>query len=258
MSLVQVTRRGAVARVALCRPERHNAQNVEMWRELRAAGLRLAEDPAVRAAVLVGEGPSFSSGLDLSEMQPGGFLHRVAEAADTEALALIEEAQAAFGWIGAAPFPVVAAVRGVAVGAGIQLALACDVRIVAEDATLAVAELGLGAVPDLGATADLPRLLGLERALDLILSARRFDGSEAVALGLALRAVPSAEVEAQALAYAERLAAAPRAALAWAKAATREQDPARSLHLAAQGQVECVRALLRTGTGPRAASRSAG
>lgn len=258
MSLVQVTRRGPVARIALCRPERHNAQNVEMWRELRAAGLLLAEDPEVRAAVIVGEGPSFSSGLDLAEMAPGGFLHRVAEADDTGALALIEEAQAAFGWIGAAPFPVVAAVRGVAVGAGIQLALACDIRIVADDATLAVAELSLGAVPDLGATVDLPRLVGLERALDLILSARRFDGTEAVALGLALRAVPSADVETEALAYAQQLAAAPRAALAWAKAATREPDPARSMQLAAQGQVECVRAMVSARTGPRAASRSAG
>ncbi|GAA5162303.1 enoyl-CoA hydratase/isomerase family protein [Pseudonocardia eucalypti] len=254
---VQVERRGALARIALCRPERHNAQNLEMWRELRTAGLRLGEDPEVRAAVLVGEGQSFSSGLDLAEMRPGGFLHAVAESSDADALTLIEEAQAAFGWIGAAPFPVVAAVRGVAVGAGIQLALACDVRIVAEDTTLAVAELGLGAVPDLGATVDLPRVVGLERALDLILSARRFDGNEAVALGLALRAVPSAEVESEALAYAERLAAAPRAALAWAKAATREKDSARSLHLAALGQVECVRAMLTAGISPRATSRSA-
>ena len=254
MSTVRVERSGAVARIVLNRPDRHNAQNPAMWAALRETGAELSADPDVRAAVLTGEGSSFSSGLDLAELQPGGFLHTVAAA--PEATALVRDAQAAFGWIRAAPFPVVAAVRGTAIGAGIQLALACDVRIVAEDATLAVAEVGLGAVPDLGATVDLPALVGLERALDLILTARRFGGTEAVSLGLALRAVPAAEVLTEAVAYAERLAAAPRAALSWAKRATREPDPARSLDLAAQGQVECVREMLSARTMPQAPSRS--
>lgn len=244
--VLRVERAGAVARIVLARPERHNAQTPQTWRELAAAGAQLVADPEVRAAVLTGEGPSFSSGVDLAEREPGGFLHRLADLPDHAALAVVEEAQSAFGWIAQAPFPVVAAVRGAAVGAGIQLALACDVRIVAADARLAVAEIGLGAVPDLGATSDLPRLVGLERALDLILTGRRFSGTEAVALGLALRAVPAAAVDAEAMAYAQALATAPRAALAHAKAATREPDRARSLHRAAVGQVECVRAMLRT------------
>jgi enoyl-CoA hydratase/carnithine racemase len=105
----------------------------------------------------------------------------------------------------------------------------------------------LGVVPDLGATATLPRLVGLERALDLVLTARRFSGAEAVTLGLALRSMPDAEVDAAATAYAHALATAPRAALAHTKAATREPDAARSLALAAQGQVACVRALLAHG-----------
>jgi enoyl-CoA hydratase/carnithine racemase len=97
-------------------------------------------------------------------------------------------------------------------------------------------------VPDLGATAVLPRLVGLERALDLVLTARRFDGTEAVALGLALRTAD--DPDAAAMAYATALAAAPRAALAHTKAATYEPDPARSLALAGRGQLECVRHML--------------
>jgi enoyl-CoA hydratase/carnithine racemase len=247
VSALRVEHDGAVARLVLTRPERHNAQTPLLWHELRAAGAALAADPGVCAAVVIGEGPSFSSGIDLAELEPGGFLHRVAHADDATALAMIGEAQAAFSWIGEAPFPVVAAVRGFAIGAGIQLALACDVRIVAADATLAVAEVGLGVVPDLGATVALPRLVGIERALDLVLTARRFSGSEAPTLGLALRAVPAADVETEAMAYARALAARPRAALAHTKAATRELDPTRSLALAAQGQLACVRALLGQG-----------
>ncbi|QJY49920.1 enoyl-CoA hydratase/isomerase family protein [Pseudonocardia broussonetiae] len=245
---VRVEHDGAVARIVLDRPDRHNAQTPGMWRELREATDALVADPAVRVAVLTGDGPSFSSGLDLDERRPGGLLHRIATTDPGEGLAVTEQAQADFRWLSRAPFPVVAAVHGAALGAGLQLALSCDVRIVAEDAVLAVAELGLGAVPDLGATTDLPRLVGLERALDLILTARRFSGTEAVELGLALRAVPAADLEAEALAYAERLAAAPRLALARAKEATREPDPARSLRLAATAQVECVRAMLSSPT----------
>lgn len=239
---LRVERDGPVARLVLARPERHNAQTPQLWAELRAAGAALVDDETVRAAVVAADGPSFSSGLDLAEREPGGFLHRIAHADDATARAAIAEAQSAFTWIATAPFPVVAAVRGYAIGAGIQLALACDVRIVAADAVLAVAEVGLGAVPDLGATSALPRLVGLERALDLVLTARRFDGEEAVAMGLALRT--AVDVDAAATAYAHALATAPRAALAHAKAATRTSDVDESLALAARGQVGCVRAML--------------
>jgi enoyl-CoA hydratase/carnithine racemase len=245
VTLLRVERDGPVARLVLVRPERHNAQTPALWAELRAAGAALVADETVRAAVVTADGPSFSSGLDLAEREPGGFLPRVADAGDATALALIAEAQAAFTWMATAPFPVVAAVHGYAIGAGLQLALACDVRIVAPDAVLAVAEVGLGVVPDLGATTALPRLVGLERALDLVLTARRFDGTEAVAMGLALRTAP--DVDAAAMAYAHALAAAPRAALAYTKAATREPDPAASLALAGRGQMACVRDMLGSG-----------
>lgn len=241
---VRVDHDGPVGRIVLERPERHNAQTPRMWEELRAAADDLAARPDVRVVLLTGSGPSFSSGLDLDERREGGLLHQAATLAPAEATALIERLQKDFRRLSASPFPVVAAVHGNALGAGLQLALSADIRIVAEDAVLAVAELGLGVVPDLGATTDLPRLIGLERALDLILSARRFSGSEAVDMGLALRAVPAADLEAVALEYARRLAGAPRLALHRAKEATREPDPAASLAIAARGQVECVRAAM--------------
>jgi enoyl-CoA hydratase/carnithine racemase len=240
---VRVERDGAVARVVLSRPQRHNAQTPAMWHELAAAGEALAADPTVRAAVLAGDGDSFSSGIDLAEMRPGGFLARAAAADGAHAHELVAEAQAAVTWIPAAPFPVVAAVRGVALGAGAQLALACDVRIIADDARLAFREITLGAVPDLGATVVLPRLVGLERALDLMLTGRELTGAEAAAQGLALRAVPDGEVHAAAAEYARELTRAPRAALAAIKAATLEPVPQRSFELAAEGQLTSLRAM---------------
>jgi enoyl-CoA hydratase/carnithine racemase len=145
VTALRIERVGPVARLVLARPERHNAQTPQLWAELRAAGAALLPDEGMRAVVVTADGPSFSSGLDLREREPGGFLPRVAGADDAAALAMITEAQAAFSWFAAAPFPVVAAVRGYAIGAGLQLALACDVRIVAPGAVLSVAEVGLRA-----------------------------------------------------------------------------------------------------------------
>jgi enoyl-CoA hydratase/carnithine racemase len=232
---------GALRRLVLDRPERHNAQNPALWRELRAAGEELVADPAVRCVVLAGAGPSFSSGLDLAELSGDGFIAQLAVLPAEQAVARIEEAQRAFTWIRRAPFPVVAAVHGVAVGAGLQLALACDLRIVTSTARLALRETRLGVLPDLGATAWLPRIVGLERALDLILTGRDFTGADAVAYGLALRAVPEADLDHVVTEYASGLAELSRTALAHAKAATHEPDEARSLSLAAIGQARCVR-----------------
>jgi enoyl-CoA hydratase/carnithine racemase len=248
--VVRVEHDGALARVVLDRPDRHNAQNPRMWAELAEAGAVLGADPTVRAVVLTGAGDSFSSGLDLAELDPGGFLATLATADDATGHAMIARARAGIGWIAAAPFPVVAAVRGVALGAGAQLALACDIRIVATDARIAVREITLGAVPDLGATVTLPRLIGLERALDLLLTGRELSGSEAVDAGLALRAVPADQLDTAAVDYARRLATAPRAALAAIKAATREPDPQQSLHRAADGQLRSVRAMVDAASPP--------
>jgi enoyl-CoA hydratase/carnithine racemase len=237
---------GPVRRILLNRPERHNAQTPHMWAGLAAAGRELSGDPDVRCVILAGNGSSFSSGLDLGELsRDDGFLRRLASrpAGDPDPmLADIAVAQDAVRWIPRAPFLVIAAVTGVALGAGCQLALACDMRIVAEDARFALAEVRHGLLPDLGATAFLPRLIGRERALDLMITGREFSGSEAVSLGLALQALPASSVLGTALGYAEAVAQLPRAVPSYLKAAIDAADVDRSLLVAAAGQAACIRA----------------
>ena len=243
---VRVTGEGPVRTLTLHRPGRHNAQTPAMWAALARAGRTLAADPTVRCVLLTGDGPSFSAGIDLDELRrPDGFVPRLAAHPPGDPdpmLPAIAQAQDAVRWMPHAPFPVVAAVHGAAVGAGTQLALCADVRIVAEDATFAVMEVVHGLLPDLGATWTLPRLIGRERALDLMLTGRRFSGIEAVAMGLALRAVPAAELADAAREYAHTLAAAPRTAAAWVKTAVDQPRWEENLRLAGVGQAACIRA----------------
>ena len=243
---VLVEGHGPVRHVWLNRPGRHNAQTPHMWAGLAAAGRELSADPEVRCVILAGKGRSFSSGIDLGEFsRADGFLRRLAArpAGDPDPmLADIAVAQDAVRWIPRAPFLVIGAVTGVALGAGCQLALACDVRIDADDARFALAEVRHGLLPDLGATAFLPRLIGRERALDLMLTGREFGGTEAVSLGLALQAVPSSSVLSAAQDYADAVARLPRAVPAYLKAAVDAADVDRSLLVAAAGQAACIRA----------------
>ncbi|MFF4056935.1 enoyl-CoA hydratase/isomerase family protein [Streptomyces sp. NPDC001668] len=236
---------GAIRRLTLNRPARHNAQTPLMWAELAEAGAELAADPQVRCVVVSGSGKSFSSGIDLDEIRkPAGFLQRLAahpEGDPDPMLPSIAKAQEAFRWMERAPFLVIAAVTGVAFGAGCQLALACDVRIVAHTARFALREVRYGLIPDMGATVSLPRTVGRERALDLILTGREFTGAQAVQMGLALSSHPDADVPSAASAYAAEIARVPRSGIAHTKAALSEPDPDRSLQLAARGQAACVR-----------------
>ena len=261
--LILVEGAGPVRHIRLNRPGRHNAQTPQMWAALAAAGRELSADPEVRCVILSGAGPSFSSGIDLGEIsREDGFLRRLAAHPPGDPdpmLAGIAVAQEAVRWIPRAPFLVVGAVTGVALGAGCQLALACDVRIVADDARFALAEVRHGLLPDLGATVFLPRLVGRERALDLMITGREFSGSEAVALGLALQAVPAAEVLSTAQEYAEAVGRLPRAVPAYLKAAVDVAGLDENLAMAAVGQAACLRAnpgLGQAGRGRPGAGRS--
>ena len=244
---IRVTASGAVRTVTLDRPQRRNAQTPAMWAEIERAVDALSRDDGVRVLVVEGAGGSFSSGLDLAELDAGGFLRTIADTPPQDpdpALELISRAQRPFRAMRAAPFPTIASVRGAALGAGLELALACDFRIVAASSTFAVSEVGRGVVPDLGATYVLPRLVGPQTALDLILTSREFTGHEAAELGIALTCVAEAELDAAVAAYAARLAAVPRPVLAHAKAATLAGDEDSSMAAAAVGMAETVRALL--------------
>lgn len=181
----------AIARVTLNRPERRNAMTPRMWRALAHIGHTLP--PAVRIVVFEGAGKSFSTGLDLSVLEgidDDGQEIVAAASADTPENrtrldAFIARCQEGFTWLRRPDIVTVAAVRGHALGAGFQLALACDIRVLAEDATMSMRETALGLVPDLTGTKPLVERVGLSRAIELCLTARNVGAREAERLGLA-------------------------------------------------------------------------
>lgn len=192
---VRLDRDGPVATVTLCRPDVLNAQTPAMWRALDDFSRELPGD--VRVVVVRGEGRSFSAGLDLSAAGgtgDGSFAALTALPAQ-ECADRIAEFQAAFTWLHRPDIISVAAVQGHAIGAGFQLALACDLRVLADDAKLAMAEVTLGLVPDLAGTKRLVDLVGYARALEICVTGRRLDAAEADRLGLATAVVPAAELD---------------------------------------------------------------
>jgi enoyl-CoA hydratase/carnithine racemase len=188
---VPTERDGPVATVTLCRPEVLNAQTPAMWSALREFGGDLPGD--VRVVVVRGEGRSFSSGLDLSAAQQT--FSEVASLPSEDAEARIAEFQRAFSWLRRPELLTIAAVHGHAIGAGFQLALACDLRVVAEGTQFSMAEVTLGLVPDLTGTKRLVELVGYARALEICATARRVDAAEALRIGLANLVVPAADLD---------------------------------------------------------------
>ncbi len=185
-------RTGPVATITLCRPETLNAQTPATWTALRDINRELSGD--VRVVVVRGEGRSFSAGLDLTAAQR--LLPEMAAMRQAAAEETIARYQEGFSWLQRPDLISVAAVHGHAIGAGFQLALACDLRILADDAQLCMAEVGLGLVPDLGGTGRLVDLVGYARALEICLTARRLGAAEAERIGLANLVVPAAELAA--------------------------------------------------------------
>lgn len=190
---------GAVARVVLDRPEVRNAQTPRMWSELAEFGTSLPDD--VRVVVVSGEGSSFSAGLDRrlimgeNDLGEEPLLNLGAKPTD-EVLELIAHFQSGFSWLRRPEIVSIAAVQGHAVGAGFQLALACDLRVVTPDARFSMREPSLGLVPDLGGTKPLVELIGYSRALEICTTTRWVEAAEAKELGLANIVVPADQLEA--------------------------------------------------------------
>ncbi|TWJ15825.1 enoyl-CoA hydratase/carnithine racemase [Stackebrandtia albiflava] len=183
---------GPVARVTLCRPDQRNAQTPAMWRRLRDIGRELTGD--IRCVIVAGAGAAFSAGLDLSVLS-GGLPAELAAMTDEDAEARLWSFQEAFDWLRRPDLVSIAAVQGYAIGAGLQLALACDLRVLATDARLRVGEPGLGLVPDLGGTKRLVAQIGYARAMELCLTSRTVTAQEAVPMGLATVAVAPDELD---------------------------------------------------------------
>ncbi|MDI1291067.1 MAG: enoyl-CoA hydratase/isomerase family protein [bacterium] len=196
---VRVVRDGDIVRVTLTNPDARNAQTPATWRRLAAIPELL--DDSVRAVVLSAEGKSFSAGLDRRMLTPEGVpgeesLLTLSGRPDEELDEFIRQAQAAFVWWRSVPQVTIALVHGHAIGAGFQLALACDVMIVADDAQLAMRETSLGLVPDLGGTQPLADRVGYSRAFEICARGRFVGGEEAVRLGIAIDQVPVDEWDA--------------------------------------------------------------
>lgn len=183
----------AVATVTLDRPEVRNAQTPAMWRALAQLGEDLPEE--TRVVVVRGAGASFSAGLDRRMLDPAGGTDGVETVAgllalsDEEMSATIDAYQRGFTWLRDPRFVSIAAVQGHAVGAGFQLALSCDLRVVADDAQFCMKESALGLVPDLTGTKPLVESVGYARALEICATARMVGAAEAVEIGIALTAV---------------------------------------------------------------------
>jgi enoyl-CoA hydratase/carnithine racemase len=206
---VRVESHGAVALVVFDDPERRNAMTEAMGRALTKVVARLSADPAVRAVVLTGEGSAFSAGGDLAmlEAKSRAGRERPGDAARGENRAFMRDFYGLFLSVRELRCPSIAAVQGAAIGAGLAVALACDLRIAAREAKLGLNFARLGIHPGMGSSWTLPRIVGPAHAADLLLSGRIIDGVEAERIGLVNCAVPRSEVLATALARAAEIAA---------------------------------------------------
>jgi 2-(1,2-epoxy-1,2-dihydrophenyl)acetyl-CoA isomerase len=204
---------GSVASITLNRPEARNSLNVAAKTELLAATRRAADDEQVRAVILTGQGRAFCAGQDLRE-------HADGLAADTDPLATVRaHYNPLITAITTMPKPVIAAVNGVAAGAGASLALACDLRLAARGASLFMAFSRVGLGPDSGASWTLQRLAGPARAAELLMLAEPIDATRAAEIGLFNLVVDDDELAGRARELAARIAAGPTAAYAAVKEA---------------------------------------
>ena len=242
---LQVNVEGAVATVTLDRPEVRNAQTPAMWRGLAAVGERLVADDEVRVVVVRGAGTTFSAGLDRAMLDPTASSEDVESVADLlsrseeEMSATIDDYQRGFTWLRDPSFVSIAAVQGYAVGAGFQLALACDLRVLTDDAQLCMKEAAL--VTDLTGTKPLVEAVGYSRALEICATARMVGAEEAVRIGIALTAVPTDQLAATVAHLVESLTAPMAGAVRETKAllqtaAALPLDEQRRLEREAQGR----------------------
>ncbi|MEU3860224.1 enoyl-CoA hydratase/isomerase family protein [Streptomyces sp. NPDC028722] len=239
---VRLTVDDALATVTLTNAAKRNAQSPALWRALAEVGQQLPG--SVRVVVLRGEGKSFSAGLDRQMFTPEGIpgepsFMELAHRDDAGLDATIAEYQEAFTWWRRNDIVSIAAVQGHAIGAGFQLALGCDLRVVADDVQFAMRETSLGLVPDLTGTHPLVSLVGYGRALEICVTGRFVGAEEAVTSGLANLAVPAAELDAAVRDLAAAVLAAPRDAVVETKALVRgaqgrDYDTQRAAERAAQ------------------------
>jgi 2-(1,2-epoxy-1,2-dihydrophenyl)acetyl-CoA isomerase len=234
---IQVEWREAVCLLTLNRPDRLNALTVEVAHDFQAA-VQEALAKSSRAIVLTGAGRAFCAGGDLREMQNIATREGRLEAFFDEPLRILNDA---ILLIRKTPLPFIAAVNGVASGGGCNLALACDLVIAAESATFNQAFIKIGLSPDCGGTFILPRLVGMKRAAELMFTGDMLTAQSALEIGMINAVTPDGELMSHTLAMADRLAAAPTAAIAQIKKlleASAINDYGGQLELERKAQIE--------------------
>ncbi|MDP2712369.1 MAG: enoyl-CoA hydratase/isomerase family protein [Solirubrobacteraceae bacterium] len=205
MSLVLVEDRDAVRHIVLDRPQKRNALSTAVVQQLGDALREAAATPSVRIVVLRGAGPMFSSGMDTADL--GALAADPARLREWRASVL-----AIWNLCEEIAKPTIAQIHGACLGGAAELALACDLRVMAADAVLGLVETRIGLIPDVGGCSRLPALVGLGRAKELILASKLIDGTEAERIGLVNRVAPADELDATTAQLAgELLACAPLA-----------------------------------------------
>lgn len=231
---IKFEKENGVATIALDRPDRLNAFDETMHEELYAALEAVESDGAVRAVVLRGEGRGFSAGADLSSVRSeedpdlGEYLRRTYSRAIMKMVRMEK--------------PVVAALHGPVYGAGMGMALACDVRVASESAKFSVAFVKIGLMPDAGVSFFLPRIVGLGRAMELSMTGDAVEADEAYSIGLVNKLVEEEKLTEEARALAGKLASLPTRALGQIKHslyASFESDLETALEAEAKGQTLC-------------------
>jgi enoyl-CoA hydratase/carnithine racemase len=210
MGLVEIEDRGPVRHIVMNRPEKRNALNDELIQALGHAFEDAAGDDAVRVVVVRGEGPMFSSGMDLGSLKD----------ASQQPDALRDFRDPILRWwnlLEEMPKPTIAQIHGACIGGAMELALAADLRVMAEDAVAAILEVKVGLIPDVGGCSRLPAVVGLGRAKELIMTGRFLGGEEALAIGFANRTAPADELDATTQALCDELLAAAPMAVSLAK-----------------------------------------
>ncbi|HET8951364.1 MAG TPA: enoyl-CoA hydratase/isomerase family protein [Solirubrobacteraceae bacterium] len=237
MAIVETEDRGAVRHVVLNRPEKRNAFNQELVLATGEALRAAADDAAVHCVVLRGEGAMFSSGMDLGSLanlasEPD--MLRPFRRACLEAWNIAEDMTK----------PVVCQIHGACIGGAMELALACDMRVIAADALVGMPETRVGLIPDVGGSSRLPQVVGLGRAKELIMTGRLIDGTEAERIGLANRVAPADQLEAATQALVDELLACAPVAVGLAKRvmdASARPALAATLELEVAMQERCAR-----------------
>ena len=234
MPIVEIQDSGAVRHIVMSRAEKRNALNEELIRGLAAAFEEAAADESVRVVVLKGDGPMFSAGMDL------GSLNALAENPEQihETRAPILEA---WNLLEEMPKATIAQIHGGAIGGAMELALAADLRVMAEDAVTGLVEARIGLIPDVGGSSRLPSVVGLGIAKEMIMTGKLIDGREAHRIGFANRIAPAAELDQATEQLANELLACAPQAVAHAKRlidAAAKPDLAASLDREVEAQAQ--------------------